>query len=101
MLWPSLLPNLASGQKTPPAVDACPVDCIHPKKNTTYDDAPLGFDEVPQVFIDPIECIDCGLRDFRAGQPTRKVEALHRNEREFVHGGKSTRGEYAKHKAAE
>ena len=25
-------------------VDACPVDCIHPKKNTTYDDGRLGFD---------------------------------------------------------
>jgi NAD-dependent dihydropyrimidine dehydrogenase PreA subunit len=24
-------------------VDACPVDCIHPKKNTTYDDGLSGF----------------------------------------------------------
>ncbi len=55
----------------------------------------------PAGLLDPIECIDCGLRDFRAGQPTRKVEALHRNKREFVHGGKSTPEEYAKHKAAE
>ncbi len=48
------------GTKDTACVDACPVDCIHPKKNTTYDDARPGFDEVPQLYIDPIECIDCG-----------------------------------------
>ena len=26
------------GTKDIACVDACPVDCIHPKKNTTYDD---------------------------------------------------------------
>jgi NAD-dependent dihydropyrimidine dehydrogenase PreA subunit len=31
-----------------------------PEKNTTYDDARPGFDEVPQLYIDPVECIDCG-----------------------------------------
>ncbi len=41
-------------------VDACPVDCIHPKKNTTYDDGRPTFDSVPQLYIDPVECIDCG-----------------------------------------
>lgn len=35
-------------------VEACPVDCIHPKK-----DEP-GFEEVSQLFIDPDNCIDCG-----------------------------------------
>lgn len=34
--------------------EACPVDCIHPKK----DDA--KFEEVPQLYINPDECIDCG-----------------------------------------
>ena len=48
------------GTKDTACVDACPVDCIHPKKNTTYDDVRPGFDEVPQLYIDPIECIDCG-----------------------------------------
>jgi len=34
---------------------------LHPsKKNTTYDDGRPGFDDVPQLFIDPVECIDCG-----------------------------------------
>jgi len=35
-------------------VDACPVDCIHPRK-----DEP-GFAEAEQLYIDPHECIDCG-----------------------------------------
>ena len=48
------------GTKDTACVDACPVDCIHPKKNTKYDDARPGFDEVPQLYIDPVERIDCG-----------------------------------------
>lgn len=35
-------------------VDACPVDCIHPRKNE--DD----FATAAQLYIDPVECIDCG-----------------------------------------
>ena len=35
-------------------VAACPVDCIHPKK-----DAPR-FEQSPQLYIDPVACIDCG-----------------------------------------
>jgi len=42
-------------------VDACPVDCIHPKKNTTYNNRRPGIDEVPQFYIDPVEYIDCGV----------------------------------------
>jgi NAD-dependent dihydropyrimidine dehydrogenase PreA subunit len=41
-------------------VDACPVDFIHPKKNTTYEDGRPGLEDVPQLYIDPVECIDCG-----------------------------------------
>jgi ferredoxin len=48
------------GTKDTAYVDACPVDCIHPKKNTTYDDRRPTFDSVPQLYIDPVECIDCG-----------------------------------------
>ena len=48
------------GVKDTACVDACPVDCIHPKKNTTYDDGRPPFDNVPQLYIDPVECIDCG-----------------------------------------
>jgi NAD-dependent dihydropyrimidine dehydrogenase PreA subunit len=35
-------------------VEACPVDCIHPKKDEA------GFDEVKHLSIDPEGCIDCG-----------------------------------------
>lgn len=35
-------------------IDACPVDCIHPKK-----DEP-GFEEAKQLWVDPVECVDCG-----------------------------------------
>jgi NAD-dependent dihydropyrimidine dehydrogenase PreA subunit len=42
------------GTKDTACVDACPVDCIHPKK----DEAKHG--ELEQLYIDPVECIDCG-----------------------------------------
>ncbi len=35
-------------------VDVCPTDCIHPKK-----DEP-DFEAETQLFVDPVECIDCG-----------------------------------------
>jgi ferredoxin len=35
-------------------IEACPVDCIHPKK-----DEP-GFDQAPHLYVDPEACIDCG-----------------------------------------
>jgi len=42
------------GTKDTACVDACPVDCIHPKK-----DEP-AFAEEEMLYIDPVECIDCG-----------------------------------------
>ncbi len=42
------------GTKDSACVDACPVDCIHPKKDES------GFADQSQLFIDPVECIDCG-----------------------------------------
>jgi ferredoxin len=35
-------------------VDACPTDCIHPRK-----DEPK-FEEVTQLYVDAPNCIDCG-----------------------------------------
>jgi len=35
-------------------VQACPVDCIHPKHDET------SFAEVPQLYVNPDDCIDCG-----------------------------------------
>ena len=42
------------GTKDTACVDACPVDCIHPKKDEPW------FAEATQLYIDPAECIDCG-----------------------------------------
>jgi len=42
------------GVKDTACVDACPVDCIHPKKDETV------FSAETQLYIDPMECIDCG-----------------------------------------
>jgi NAD-dependent dihydropyrimidine dehydrogenase PreA subunit len=35
-------------------VQACPVDCIHPKQDED------GFAETPQLYVNPADCIDCG-----------------------------------------
>jgi ferredoxin len=35
-------------------LEACPVDCIHPKKGEP------DIDTVAQLFVDPNGCIDCG-----------------------------------------
>ena len=35
-------------------VQACPVDCIHPKQDEG------GFAEAAQLFVKPDDCIDCG-----------------------------------------
>jgi NAD-dependent dihydropyrimidine dehydrogenase PreA subunit len=35
-------------------VQACPVDCIHPKQDEA------GFAETAQLFVNPNDCIDCG-----------------------------------------
>lgn len=35
-------------------VDACPVDCIHPKEGDS------DYDTVPTLYVDPDGCIDCG-----------------------------------------
>ncbi len=37
------------GVKDRACVEVCPVDCIH------------GEEDSPQLFINPSECIDCGL----------------------------------------
>ncbi|MGH9488522.1 MAG: 4Fe-4S dicluster domain-containing protein [Terriglobales bacterium] len=42
------------GTKDSACVDACPVDCIHPKTDEGE------FADAQQLFIDPVECIDCG-----------------------------------------
>jgi NAD-dependent dihydropyrimidine dehydrogenase PreA subunit len=42
------------GTKDTACVDACPVECIHPGKKEP------GFASEAQLYIDAVECIDCG-----------------------------------------
>jgi NAD-dependent dihydropyrimidine dehydrogenase PreA subunit len=42
------------GTKDTACVDSCPVDCIHPKKDSEK------FATETMLYIDPVECIDCG-----------------------------------------
>ncbi|MGH9407753.1 MAG: 4Fe-4S dicluster domain-containing protein [Terriglobia bacterium] len=42
------------GTKDTACVDVCPVDCIHPRKDEG------NFADATQIYIDPVECIDCG-----------------------------------------
>jgi NAD-dependent dihydropyrimidine dehydrogenase PreA subunit len=53
------------GTKDTACVDACPVDCIHPKKDEA------GFEEATMLYIHPEECIDCG-----ACEPVCPVTAI-------------------------
>ena len=46
---PYIIAEPCVGVKDKSCVAVCPVDCIH------------GTDEDKQLFIDPAECIDCGL----------------------------------------
>ena len=42
------------GTKDTACVDACPVDCIHPRRDEPE------FDSSEMLYIEPDECIDCG-----------------------------------------
>jgi ferredoxin len=35
-------------------IEVCPVDCIHPRKDEPQ------FAEATQLYVDPVNCIDCG-----------------------------------------
>jgi ferredoxin len=53
------------GTKDSSCVDVCPVDCIHPTKDSPE------FETAEMLYIDPAECIDCG-----ACEPACPVEAI-------------------------
>ena len=50
---PYVIAEPCIGVKDTACVDACPVDCIHPKKETVYEDGRPRLDEVEQLYIDP------------------------------------------------
>ena len=63
--------DLVSARKT--RTYACPVDCIYPKKDEA------GYGDPTQLFIDLVECIDCG-----ACVPACPVSAIFRLGRRFA-----------------
>ena len=54
------------GVRDAACVDACPVECIHPKRDES------GSGTEAMLFINPVECIDCG-----ACVPVCPVEAIY------------------------
>jgi NAD-dependent dihydropyrimidine dehydrogenase PreA subunit len=50
---PYVITEPCISSKDASCVEVCPVDCIHPTP-----DEP-GFADAQQLFIDPMECIDC------------------------------------------
>src|SRR5260370_17666334 len=54
--WPMayVIAEPCIGTKDTACVDACPVDCLHPKKDTTYDAARQAFYTVPHLDIPPL-----------------------------------------------
>lgn len=92
------------GTKDTACVDVCPVDCIHPAKGRTYDDGRPTFDEVPQLYIDPTECIDCGAcvpvcpvtAIFPLDDLPEKSRAYIEINKNYVDGGKFQPGKYQK-----
>ena len=64
-------------------IEVCPVDCIHPRKDEPQ------FADVTQLYIDPVNCIDCGacvpvcptFLDLRRGRGAGEFCRLYRQER--------------------
>lgn len=54
------------GVKDTACVNACPVDCIHPRRDEA------DFETSAMLYINPIECIDCG-----ACVPACPVQAIY------------------------
>ena len=67
-----------------------------------------GFEEVPQLYIDPVECIDCGAcvpvcpvsAIFALDDLPEKWKHYAELNASYVEGGKFKQEEYTKHQAA-
>jgi NAD-dependent dihydropyrimidine dehydrogenase PreA subunit len=62
------------GTKHTACLDACPVDCIHPKQNTSYDERSASLHEVTELYLirwsastAACACQSAGLGDFCDG----------------------------------
>jgi NAD-dependent dihydropyrimidine dehydrogenase PreA subunit len=85
------------GTKDTACVDVCPVDCIYPAKGRTYDDGRPTFDEVPQLYIDPTERIDCPVTAILVlNDLPEKSHAYIETNKNYVDGGKLQPDKYQK-----
>ena len=62
---PFIIAEPCINTKDSACVDVCPVDCIHPTKSEAE------FEGATQLYINPVECIDCG-----ACEPACPVTAI-------------------------
>jgi hypothetical protein len=95
-----------SETKDTACVDACPVDCIHPKKNTSYEDGHPSLDEVScrstltssrasiAATCVPV-CVVSAI--FAMDDLPEKWKQYADINASYVPGGKFTPDEYAKH----
>jgi NAD-dependent dihydropyrimidine dehydrogenase PreA subunit len=63
---PFVITQPCIGTKDASCVDVCPVDCIHPGPEEP------GYESTEQLYINPVECIDCG-----ACEPACPVNAIY------------------------
>lgn len=63
---PFVITQLCIGTKDASCVEVCPVDCIHPSPGEP------GYESSEQLYINPVECIDCG-----ACEPACPVSAIY------------------------
>ena len=76
-----------------------------PEEEHDYDDGRTTFDDVPQLYIDPVECIDCGAcvpvcpvsAIFALDDLPEKWKQYTELNESYVNAGKFTPEEYAKH----
>ncbi len=66
---PFVIAEPCIGVKDTACVSACPVDCIHPRKDES------DFEAATMLYINPVECIDCG-----ACVPVCPVSAIYAEE---------------------
>jgi NAD-dependent dihydropyrimidine dehydrogenase PreA subunit len=99
---PYVIAEPCIGVKDTACVSACPVDCIHPRSDET------AFADAAQLYIDPVECIDCGAcvpvcpvsAIFALDDLPEKWKHYAELNASYVEGGKFKKEEYAKHQAA-
>lgn len=86
---PYVIAEPCIGVKDTACVDACPADAIHPRADEA------DFSSVNQLYIHPIDCIDCGacvprIGNFPKRRPSRGVVSLRAGQRGLVREAAAT-----------